>query len=153
LTRWPGQRAAPRGWVRSLSRIAREEAHHLRLVVQLLERRGGSFSKSHRNRYAADLRALIRSGEGPLELLDRLLVCALIEARSCERFTILAAHADDELKKLYGGLLSSEDQHFKTFVALARHVAKPAEVDQRWQWMLEAEADIAAAQPAGPHIL
>ena len=154
LTRWPGQKDPPRGWPSRLSRIAREEAEHLRLTVDLLERRGGVFTKHHRNRYAAELRQHVRVGQGPLELLDRLLSSALIEARSCERFGILARGAQDaELARFYGALLSSEAQHYRTFLALARLAWKPAEADRRWHELLEAEAAIAARQIMGPHIL
>lgn len=146
LSRWPGPNA-PAGWVSRLSRIAREEAEHLRLVVNLLERRGGSYSKSHVNRYASDLRRLTRTGEGPKEHVDRLLLSALIEARSCERFEILSRRArDPHLARLYGALLASENQHYRAFLTLARRVF-PRGVEDRWDELLAAEAEIIARQP------
>ena len=154
LTRWPGPVAAPLGWVSKLARIVREEAEHLKLAVGLLERRGGRYSKAHRNLYAADLHSHIRMGQGPLEVIDRMLASALIEARSCERFTLLAAGApDDELRRFYGALLSSEAGHFKTFLSLARHVGDAKLVEASWDAWLDREAAIAAAQVSGPHIL
>lgn len=153
LSRFPGAEA-PRAWVSRLCRTAREEMEHLKLVLELLERRGGSYSKSHRNRYAAELHHLVRLGRGPLEILDRLLLSAIIEARSCERFQLLARHTDDApLARLYGGLLASEARHYRLFFSLARSAWKEDEIVDRWHALLEAEAEIAARQPRGAHIL
>src|SRR2546421_2525429 len=80
----------PENWVSAMTAIARDEVEHLAVVTRLLARRGGRLSRQHGNPYASELRALVRKGEGPSELVDRLLVSALIEARSCERFKLLA---------------------------------------------------------------
>jgi len=82
LTRWP-EPNPPEYWVEKMSAIARDEVDHLATVTRLLARRGGRLAKSHRCGYASELRALVRRGRGPMELLDRLMVSALIEARSC----------------------------------------------------------------------
>ena len=95
----------------------------------------------------------MRKGAGNQELLDRLLISALIEARSCERFDVLArVCADRELARFYHRLGSSELGHYTVFLHLSEYAAPEREVDARWAEMLEAEAQILAAQPAGPRI-
>src|SRR6266550_537416 len=100
LNRWP-EPAPPENWVAAMTAIARDEIEHLAIVCRLLARRGGRLTKQHSNPYAADLHRLVRKGLGPAELVDRLLVSSLIEARSCERFRLLGDVCDDgEMKKL-----------------------------------------------------
>ena len=153
LNRWP-EPNPPENWVAAMTAVARDEVEHLAVVCRLLARRGGRLSKQHRNGYANELRDLVRLGDGRNELVDRLLVAALIEARSCERFKLLAdAEATDaELKKLYRGLWASEHGHYKTFVGLAEGVAPADSVAARWEAMLEAEAEIVRRQPPGPRM-
>lgn len=150
MIRWPGDWLD--GWVETMTNVARDEAAHLAQVTRILLRRGGRLTRVHKNPYANGLRALVRRGEAP-EALDRLFVSALIEARSCERFAVLAEAArDEELKRFYGALLSSELGHFKVFLRLAHKIAPKQEVDARWRLMLEAEAELIAAQEPGPRI-
>jgi tRNA-(ms[2]io[6]A)-hydroxylase len=150
LTRWPNDWLE--GWVDAMTSIARDETAHLAQVTRLLQRRGGRMDRFHKNSYANSLRALVRKGE-PSEILDRLLVSALIEVRSCERFAVLAATAGDaELTAFYRALYVSEFEHYKVFLDLARKFVDAPVVEARWQQMLAAEAKILAAQPAGPRI-
>ena len=145
-------RAGDSAWARVLTGIARDETEHLALVVRRLEAMGGSLSREHRNRYAAALHGLARVG-GAGGLVDRLLVCALIEARSCERFErLVEAGTDDALRALHAGLAASERGHHRAFVALAREAAAGEDVDARWAWFLDREAETIAAQPPGPRI-
>src|SRR5438105_6760202 len=110
LHRWPEPRY-PRLWVATLAAVARDETAHLALVCRLLQRRGGRLEKMHRNDYATELRQLVRKGRGTQELLDRLLISALIEARSCERFEVLGrVSTEADLAKLYQGLYLSESR-------------------------------------------
>jgi len=133
--------------------VARDEAAHLAQVVRLLSRRGGRLERTHKNAYANSLRLLVRKGQQPGEILDRLFVSALIEARSCERFAVLAAVAEDEeLASFYRALFSSELGHYKVFLKLAYKVAGKDMVESRWQQMLEWEARILAEQLPGPRI-
>lgn len=150
VSRWP-EPNPPEHWVQAMTAIARDEVEHLALVTRILSRRGGRLTKYHRNDYASGLRKLVRKGLGPLELMDRLMVSALIEARSCERFELLSRRCSDrELAKLYAGLWASEQGHYRTFIDLAR-TANPAKaVDKRWPEMLKAEAKLIQAQPPGP---
>jgi tRNA-(ms[2]io[6]A)-hydroxylase len=151
MTRWPGDFVA--GWVETMTSVARDEAAHLVQVVRILARRGGRLERIHKNPYASGLRLLVRKGQQPGEILDRLFVSALIEARSCERFAVLAAaSADEELAAFYKALYSSELGHYKVFVKLAHKVAKKEVVEARWQEMLALEAQILAQQPPGPRI-
>lgn len=149
LNRWP-EPDCPADWVSTLAAIARDEADHLSDVIRILNRRGGRLERTHRNPYANALRGLVRKGEGNKELVDRLLISALIEARSCERFEILARCAPDrELARFYGRLSGSELGHYRVFVHLSEHVLAEGEVASRWRELLEAEALIIAAQPPG----
>jgi len=152
LNRWP-EPNPPENWVAAMTAVARDEVEHLALVVRLLARRGGRLTKIHMNPYAADLRELVRSGRGQEELLDRLLVSALIEARSCERFSLLAqASTDDELAKVYQGLYASEAGHYRLFLDLARQLPNAKSVDARWEQMLRDEARIIQRQHPGPQM-
>jgi tRNA-(ms[2]io[6]A)-hydroxylase len=150
LTRWPDDWLD--GWVETMTAVARDEANHLAQVVRLLLARGGRMDRYHKNPYAGALRLLVRKGE-PTELLDRLLVAALIEVRSCERFAVLAEAAEDaELAAFYRSLYASEFGHYTVFLKLARRFTKEAVVEKRWQEMLADEAAILAAQEPGPRI-
>ena len=153
LNRWP-EPNPPEYWVEKMSAIARDEVDHLAVVTRLLARRGGRLAKHHRNQYAGDLRALVRHGKGTDELLDRLMISALIEARSCERFEVLSRNCpDEELRRLYDDLWASENGHYRIFIDLARQLPGTAEaVETRWNEMLDAEAAIIANQPTGPRM-
>ena len=149
LNRWP-EPSPPENWVSAMTAIARDEVEHLAVVSRLLARRGGRLTKQHSNPYASQLRLLVRKGEGRDELVDRLMVSALIEARSCERFKLLAEASDDaELAKLYRGLWASEHGHYRAFLQLAEQIQSPDVVAKRWDEMLGAEAKIIASQEPG----
>ena len=157
LHRWP-EPTPPDNWVVAMTAVARDEVEHLALVVRLLSKRGGRLTKSHRNDYAAALRGLIRRG-GDEETIDRLMISALIEARSCERFEILSRVATDEsLAKIYKALWASEKGHYLSFIDLARQVAMldgegaSEAVEDRWQMMLLAERTIIMEQKPGPRM-
>ncbi len=150
LTRWPNDGVD--GWVETMTMVARDETAHLAQVTRILLSRGGRLDRIHKNPYANSLRLLVRKGN-PAEILDRLLVSALIEVRSCERFAVLAAESEDaELSGFYKGLYLSEFGHYKVFLALARKISKAEEMEARWQEMLAAEARILGEQEAGPRI-
>jgi tRNA-(ms[2]io[6]A)-hydroxylase len=150
LTRWPDDWVP--GWVETMTSVARDEAAHLSQVVRILSRRGGRLNRKHQNYYASELRLLVRKGQ-PHEAIDRLFVSALIEARSCERFSVLAQAApDEELADFYKALFSSELGHYKIFLKLAYKLGDRAELDARWQEMLAREAEILSAQTPGPRI-
>src|SRR5579883_2979954 len=150
LTRWPNDWLD--GWVETMTAVARDEVGHLAQVVRILTGRGRRLDRFHKNPYANSLRALVRLGE-PVELLDRLLVAALIEARSCERFAVLAAALEDEeLSAFYRALFSSEAGHYRVFLELAAKFTPRAELDARWSQLLACEQTILARQEPGPRI-
>jgi tRNA-(ms[2]io[6]A)-hydroxylase len=90
-------------------------------------------------------------GQGPEEIVDRLLISALIEARSCERFGILGRRCKDpSLATFYKGLYSAEYGHYSVFLGLAEQVLPKKIVRVRWESLLEEESKIIQNQPAGP---
>jgi tRNA-(ms[2]io[6]A)-hydroxylase len=157
LNRFP-EPSPPENWVAAMTAVARDEVEHLAVVSRLLARRGGRLSRQHRNEYASGLRGLVRMGTGPGELVDRLMISALIEARSCERFKLLAdacagdANGDKELAKLYRGLWASEHGHYRTFIQLAEQIQPEKLVARRWDEMLDAEAKLIQHQSPGPRM-
>jgi tRNA 2-(methylsulfanyl)-N6-isopentenyladenosine37 hydroxylase len=129
---------------RAMTEIVQEELGHFNLVLDLLARRGIRFRKVRPSRYADRLSALIRKDE-PGRAVDRLLVAALIEARSCERFGLLRDHLGDaELATFFGSLFESEARHHSTYVRLAKTFAPAEEVQERLRELAEAEARIIA---------
>ena len=153
LNRWP-EPNPPENWVTAMTAVARDEVEHLAVVSRLLARRGGRLTKSHANPYASELHKLVRKGRGTEELVDRLMISSLIEARSCERFRLLgdAVEGDLELQKLYRGLWASEHGHYLSFIQLAEHLLPTDVVDKRWGQMLDAEAKIIRSQEPGPRM-
>ena len=103
----------------ALSQLAREELLHFEQVITMMRCRGVEYGHLSPSRYASSLRAQMRSEE-PGRLVDVLIIGALIEARSCERFAALAPHVDEELGRYYRFLLKSESRHFEDYLALAR---------------------------------
>lgn len=102
-----------------MSRLAREELRHFEQARKMMDEMGIPFSRLSASRYAGALRAAVRPEE-PHRLLDLLLIGALIEARSCERFATLAPHLPDKLGRFYAGLLASEARHFENYLAFAK---------------------------------
>ncbi len=152
LHRWP-ETDPQEQWVHSITMLAQDEVEHLAIVCRLLARRGGQLTKHHKNTYSHALHDLIRTGEGADELIDRLLVAALIEVRSCERFSLLGdVCADDELAGLYRDLTVADYGHYSIYLDLARNVRKARNVDERWSDLLDAEAEIIARQAPGSRI-
>ena len=141
----------PLQWTLKLNGVARDEVGHLQAVARHLEDRGGELPRSFSNPYAADLRGLVRLGRGDDELADLLLVSALIECRSCERFAHLAATGHD-LAPFFGSLMASELGHHRLFVTLAGWVVGEDAARQRFDELLVAEGELAAAQPPGCRI-
>src|SRR5262249_33668770 len=116
---------------RVLSEIVEEELQHFRLVLDLLERRGIAFRRLRPSRYGERLSALATKEE-PVRAVDRMLIAALIEARSCERFGLLRDGLEDrELADFFGSLFESEARHHATYVRLAMRFAPEAVVRGR----------------------
>ena len=102
-----------------MSRLAREELRHFEQVRSIMQDMGVGFDRLTASRYAGELRNAVRDEE-PYKLFDMLLVGALIEARSCERFAKLAPRLPEKLGKFYNGLLASEARHFEHYLGFAR---------------------------------
>lgn len=120
-----------------MSRLAREELRHFEQVIAIMARRGIRYEQITASRYAAELRKCVRSAE-PGRLVDTLIVGAIIEARSCERFAKLAPHLDEELQVFYTSLLKSEARHFEDYLHLAAQVADEP-IEERVVFFLERE--------------
>ncbi len=102
-----------------MSRLAREELRHFEQVRKILESMSVPFEHVSASRYAGTMRQAVRQGE-PEKLLDMLIVGALIEARSCERFAALVPRLPENLGRFYNGLLNSEARHFEHYLNFAR---------------------------------
>lgn len=114
LYRYPDRSAL----AQRMSKLAREELRHFEQVRSIMDEMGIPFDRISASRYAGRLRDAVRKDE-PKKLLDLLLVGAIIEARSCERFAVLAPHLPPKLGKFYAGLLASEARHFEHYIAFA----------------------------------
>jgi tRNA 2-(methylsulfanyl)-N6-isopentenyladenosine37 hydroxylase len=139
-----------------LARLAREELAHFEEVLRRLAERGIPFGRQRPSPYGGKLKQHMRDGE-PARLIDTLLVCALIEARSCERFWLLAAAAErgarePALARWYRGLLDAEARHHRVYVELASRLAPAAEVGARLAELALAEAAILAEPPPFPRL-
>lgn len=124
-----------------MSRLAREELRHFEQVIAIMKRRNIEYRQITASRYAVKLREAVRPND-PNKLVDILIVGALIEARSCERFARIAPHLDEELEKFYLSLLKSEGRHFKDYLALAETVASQQEVSDRLAVFLAIEKQL-----------
>jgi tRNA-(ms[2]io[6]A)-hydroxylase len=137
LYRYPDRSAL----AQRMSRLAREELRHFEQVRSIMQDMGIAFERVSASRYAGGLRDATRRDE-PHKLLDLLLIGALIEARSCERFACIAPRLPEKLKKFYAGLLASEARHFEHYLALARSecAATDDEIDARLAELMAVEA-------------
>ncbi len=130
--------------VSSLAPIVTEEWGHFRQVLAELKKRNLKLGKQRKDLY---VNALIdfqkKGGSREDRLLEKLLTCALIEARSCERFRLLSLHiSEEELKSFYHTFMISEAGHYRLFIDLAKRYCEPEKVKFRWQEYLEEEARI-----------
>ena len=138
--------------VDTLTPIVAEEWEHFNRVLIQLRKRGFSLGKKRTDAYAVALGKQERKG-GRIErqLMDKLLINALIEARSCERFKILWKNLqDEELKQFYYELMASEAGHYVTFIKLAKEYMPEDVVKARWEELLNIEAEIIAGMEVRP---
>lgn len=130
--------------MRPLSELAREELEHFERVLTVLEKRGVPFQPLEPSPYAGLLYKKARRSE-PERLLDTLLICSIIEARSCERMRLLAEGLQEpELARLYRSLLRSEARHHQMFVELALAYTDEATVNTRLRELMDHEATVLA---------
>lgn len=142
LYRYPDRTAL----VQRMSKLAREELRHFEQVRSLMDEMQIPFQRLSASRYAGRLRDEARQSE-PHKLLDLLLIGALIEARSCERFARLAPRLPGRLARFYAGLLASEARHFEHYIAFARTECgvDDAEIDARLAELKAIEAALVTA--------
>lgn len=124
-----------------MSRLAREELRHYEQVMAIMEARGIPYEQITPCRYASELRKPVRTHE-PGRFIDTLIVGAIIEARSCERFAKVAPHLDEELKTFYLSLLKSESRHYEDYLHLARKAAKGEDISDRIEVFLQLEKEL-----------
>lgn len=130
--------------VSALAPIVTEEWGHFRLVLAELKKRGLKLGRQRKDEYVNALNNFSQKGGSEKgRLLDQLLVMAMIEARSCERFKRLSEALEDEfMRKFYRRFMESEAGHYTLFIQLAEAYLGKEEVGKRWQEWLEYEADI-----------
>jgi tRNA 2-(methylsulfanyl)-N6-isopentenyladenosine37 hydroxylase len=126
----------------ALSRLAREELKHFEQVERLMRQRAVAFVRMKPGRYASELRKLVRNHE-PKRKLDLMIVHALIEARSCERFRLLSRRLPEEVRALYEQLERSEARHFEIYLDFAQREFPAAEISDRLAAIAAREAELA----------
>lgn len=102
--------------------LIKEELHHFYQVLEIMDNRGITYRNESASRYAKGLLSHMKTHE-PETLIDKLIIGAYIEARSCERFAKLAPHMEDDISKFYVSLLRSEARHYQDYLSLAEQIA------------------------------
>jgi tRNA-(ms[2]io[6]A)-hydroxylase len=127
-----------------LTPVVAEEWSHFERVLEELKKRGFGLGRQRKDDYVEGLQRIIKKGGSRAEqLVEKLLVNALIEARSCERFKILWKNiGDQQLSKFYYELMISEAGHYRNFLDLAKEYYPEEAVNARWKELLEQEAEI-----------
>ena len=133
--------------VEDLAPIVSEEWAHFRQVIAMMKSRGFKLGKQRKDEYVNSLLDhSVKGGSQEDQFLDKILIAALIEARSCERFRLLSEHLEDEeLKHFYHRFMVSEAGHYRLFTDLARAYVDDEKVSKRWKEWLEIEKDILKA--------
>jgi len=130
--------------VDELSPIVTEEWGHFRMVLKELKKRNLILGKQRKDEYVNQLQDFVRKGVGYKEhLLDRLIVCAMIEARSCERFRLLSLNLyDQELKVFYHQFMVAEAAHYRLFLNLSEELTTAELTQERWTDCIKFETEI-----------
>ena len=130
-----------------MSKLAREELRHFEQVVTLINKRNLDYTQLSSSRYASELRKSVRTFE-PARLLDTLIVSAIVEARSCERFASLAPLLEDDLSRFYSELLKSEERHFRVYLDLAETISEDFPLEERIEFFLEEDCRLIQTEDA-----
>jgi len=130
--------------VKEMIALSREEMGHFKMVHDRILARGGTLGKYRKDEYVIALMKFFpKGGSRRDQLVHRLLIAALIEARSCERFRLLSEQLKDaDLAAFYHQLMISEAGHYTMFLNFARTYGNRQEVDRKWQELLNYEAEI-----------
>ena len=127
-----------------LSKLAREELRHFEQVLTLLQKRNIDFEHVSASRYAAELRKGVRTSE-PHRLVDMMIVSAIVEARSCERFEAVIPVLDEELAQFYTSLLKSEARHFQVYLNFAKKYS-PEDIQPRVDFFLARDRELVESE-------
>jgi len=129
--------------VQVMSDIAIEEMEHFKMVHDLMVKRKMTLGREQKNDYAKHLHGFFPKTKDRTDaLIQRLLIAALIEARSCERFKVFSENLDDqELSDFYKELMVSEANHYVQFLGFARKYQDKKIVDEKWEALLDYEAE------------
>lgn len=130
--------------IQEMIALVKEEISHFKMVHDKILERGWILGRDRKDEYVLQLLKFFpKGGSRTTQLVHRLLYAALIEARSCERFRLLSeALEDKELAEFYRKLMVSEANHYTMFLGFARQYGVRKEVDEKWQQLLEYEAEI-----------
>jgi tRNA-(ms[2]io[6]A)-hydroxylase len=130
--------------VTALLELAMEELEHFQMVHNIIKERGYTLGPKRKDHYVNQLIGFMNRGGNRLQsMVDRLLLSAMIEARSCERFKLLSQRIKDpELSKFYHELMISEAGHYTVFITFARKYGKGIDVDKRWKELVAFEGEI-----------
>ncbi|MFB9842054.1 tRNA-(ms[2]io[6]A)-hydroxylase [Mucilaginibacter ginsenosidivorans] len=130
--------------VQEMAALVQEEMDHFKRVHDIILERGYILGRERKDDYVNELRKFLSSGGSRnAQLIDRLLLSAMIEARSCERFKVMSEHIGDaRLSEFYHELMISEATHYTTFIRLAKKYANGIDVDKRWKEFLDYEAQV-----------
>jgi len=130
--------------VQEMIALVKEEISHFKMVHDRILENGWTLGRDRKDDYVLKLITFFpKGGSRTTQLVHRLLYAALIEARSCERFRLLSEELEDkELAEFYRKLMVSEANHYTMFLGFARQYGDRKEVDEKWQQLLEFEADI-----------
>tara|TARA_B100000768_G_C11220017_1_gene350077 strand:- start:79 stop:660 length:582 start_codon:yes stop_codon:yes gene_type:complete len=130
--------------VKEMIGLVEEEMSHFKMVHDLILERGFTLGRDRKDTYVSKLLQFFpKGGSRTTQLVHRLLLAALIEARSCERFRLLSEYLEDKkLAKFYRKLMISEANHYTSFLGFARQYGDRDDVDQKWESLLECEAEI-----------
>jgi len=124
--------------------LVREEMGHFKMVHEKLMARGIELGWDRKDDYVIKIREFFPKGGSRIDqMVHRLLIAALIEARSCERFRLLSEELQEpELREFYRNLMISEAGHYTLFLNFARQYGVREEVDKKWQELLTFEAEV-----------
>lgn len=129
--------------VQEVTPLVAEEWGHFRRVLKELDKRGYKLGRTRKDEYVIKLQSHQIKGVAGMQMLEQLLICALIEARSCERFRLLSLYCvDEDLRKFYHEFMISEAGHYRMFIDLAKTYYPEDLVKKRWQEWLDIEAEI-----------
>lgn len=141
--------------VEKMAALAKEEMGHFQMVHEIIKKRGYTLGKERKDDYVLELMQFLKkSGKSKEETLaDRLLLCAMIEARSCERFKVISDNINDpEIAEFYAHLMKSEARHYTMFIKLAKKLCPNVPIEKNWENLITFEAGVIAKRGLREHV-